>query len=651
MIADIHFCQVAGVSPVTNRYPVFADADARDAFVSANTLHTAEKVKCTRNMNQTVPVPYFSTYDSVNVAVIDGTWYYIVSAEDRTLKGEQVVFVLDYIPPTNLLLSTTQMTGDWERLPVQGSWNRILQQPIVSDALKVQDKSLFNIMLGRCSDTVGGNTEQWNNHYFWVEITTSCALKGGVKKIGDTEYAYYVDMTAQTPEPIADQSTLMKYGFFISYYDGTNDKDTSVPVGLFYPMLSKQEWDDGTTTEVIRTIPYYPSLAEVISDIDSVCGIPIEYVKDVSVSAWCPYQTVIGSVSFEDQGSLHVRASPQLLNAEDEYVRPFIIRKGKHKVVDDQGVGYMEDRYFAIYELGQEGAMYTPLDEWGTHEVTLTPLQYTQGRVELQDAHGAVISVIPPEYFSYDTVRGIYVLSYRTRVVSDSTGIYTQVDIGSAVPYIITVPHGKLPTLGDRWESYRVLDMAYDREAMENSIRTAQNEMIVGELENVTTTLISATATGAAAGSVVPGVGTAVGAAAGFGATVANLAVGAFATGIRGTIEADAKRKEQELAERRTRNQPGTGFNMSYGISYVRDAIEIGAGFVILTPPSLTEAKYQQYARTHGFASEGLVSSTVSDIGEGYYRGQLLGMTGMAYGPKFVALQSMFLNGLVLDLV
>lgn len=240
-----------------------------------------------------------------------------------------------------------------------------------------------------------------------------------------------------------------------------------------------------------------------------------------------------------------------------------------------------------------------------------------------------------------------YVLSYKAQSFSDNTGLYTQIDIGkNGQHHMIRIPEGKLPFTGDAWESYQALDRAYDRESLGLTIEQNDSQAVASGATDVFQAVLAGALTGGTAGTVaIPGIGTVAGAVVG---AVAGLAIALGTTVVTTILEDDAARKEQELKERHIKQQPGTGYQIGYGLSYLFNSSRIGAGFVLYEPPSITANKVEWYGRVHGFVSEGVETVSLNREGGGFYSGRLINISGADMGPKFDRLAQMFIQGLVL---
>ena len=492
--------------------------------------------------------------------------------------------------------------------------------------------------------------EEYTDPMYWVEVTAITNFYPCVRE-DEPNKLYYTRLNydAERMYGIKDESSMCKYGFFARYSEGLK----SGRLGCAFDTNNLNKWyhytsqgSAGATADAMSAWPAYPSIEDLIQNPDTSLGFPQDDILDVSISEWCPYQWNVGSttilgdnVDFSDydshyEGQTTTVSYAYIITDPDwvwgSYVD--ILVQGKDRVsMPITGGWYAIYPKLGFYFLGRIGAREFKMDNWDAHKLIISSMQKACGKVALQDANGNMIADIPNELFVEDS-EGRPTLEYRAQVYSDSTGLFTRVDIGAAdSPHIITIPMGKLPWVGDSWDQYRCRDMAYDREQLENTKKQAWENFAVSVFDSVAGAA-NTYAFGAAGGGQMLGRSR----IPVQGATAAVSGAAGIVSGALSTQTAiRAAEREQALTEKRVKGQPGTGYNTGYGIQYCDNAQTIGAGFVVLMPKGLTDDYYEAFTAYHGFPAEGELTVTAQ---AGYHKGRLY--TDGDSGLKFDALNN-----------
>ena len=350
---------------------------------------------------------------------------------------------------------------------------------------------------------------------------------------------------------------------------------------------------------------YYPTLEQVLYS-PGLFGTTASAIVDISISSHCPFAYTV-----RDNGSYQLNA-----------------------VFDDGDSGWWipttnasasgsDIRY---YDLSVKVETQHLVPYTASKTITVSSFQRGCGTLTVRDTNGSSIATIPMAYAPSGSV------TVKITGVSDLMGIYTYLDIGG---YITAIPEGHLPWTGTSWDEYRSYSLAYDRDAMEQSIDFSNQRVAVGIAQNAANTIQSA-AMGAIGGNVA---GAAVGAISG----AASFAISTWATMRESEISEAEARSTQELAERRMAGQPCTAYNVGYGLTYCMLTYNNPAAIWLEMPAQLTSSIDADYTACFGFPAEGLRSVSIQ---EGYYKGRLYDTT-LARGPKFDRCNEALQNGLL----
>lgn len=585
-------------------------------------------VRHTDALDFEITVPTFTGWQTATYVKGDNNsiWYTVEDARENTRFAGQITFSLSFDPFLTLTQGTApNVKAYWRKLP----WaSTSAKRGTVLDDSNLIEVSKYPLDVMTWVHHQGASLV--TDMLFWVEITTSCTLLGSMDP--DTKKFTTVDNITALEKSVQNNSKLFKYGFFALYDHGKHVPRIRMCYNKFHNYKLDEWWKNGGTLEQHEINDYdlfYPSLDDVINDPDEVLGIPADAVLDVSVTAWCPYRYTIDT----NTETGHDTEYPVLDDEDQNNLYPYIIRNANIEVLEpDYGKFNPTPHHIAFYELGSVNEAHYQRDEWDAHSISISNDVYVCGEVNLRDANGNVIANIPRDYFVYNSQDNSWVLDYKAQTYSDSTGLYTRVDIGQDEPHIITFPEGKLPFIADTWAQYRIRDMSYDREALQFAKNMAWVDYGFNVAESAIDTgkaLISGDLKGA-----VQNVGSPI--------------MGAIKTAVGNY----AKDFEQDLVERRQKGAPGTGFNTGYGISYCDNAYDIGAGFVVMMPSRFDADEAHAQGEYYGYEAGYVGSVSIVDQG-GYYEGAPQILTGSFQMPDYYynRFAEMLINGVRIQVI
>ena len=406
---------------------------------------------------------------------------------------------------------------------------------------------------------------------------------GGDSDTSTGVYWLQVTMTIGTDEP-----EYLQKGCFVRV---DSDGNRSNRVGFYDDLESK--------------VYYYPSLDEIMSDPAESFLTQASQIQDISISARCPYtwkvETQSGVRCYQIyQGNTRVRPKDPTSSEAPTYVYNF-------------------------KNLATSGESPTLLTETMSFSVS-DSLKLGSGTFTIRDEDTSSIGEIPRGMLTSGA------LTLTMQCVADLTGMTTFVTYGG---YTAGIPEGHIPYLGSQWDEYRAYSMAYDRQAMEQSIDYSNQRVAVGIAQNAASTIQSA-AMGAIGGNVAGAVTGAIGGTASF-------AISTWATMRESEISEAESRATQALAERRVQGQPCTAYNTGYGLIYALRCLVTPASIWVEMPAGLTASIDQDYTTCFGYPAEGLRSITVQ---EGYIKGRIYD-NGVTRGPRFDRMNEALQNGIL----
>ena len=182
MISDVKFYRLPG-SLSGNEYPVIENGQTIASYL----IHTAQDAKVTHDLSMGITVPIFTGYDNVNMAEIDGSFYWVVDYNTRTLQEvELVTFGLIYNSPTSQLTIGDTMTGVFTRTPSQ--YQEYLQQAVSNDVMEFSRAVELSHITPAYYKNSDGTYRYQDRRVYWVEVvlTINPTNRGGTSthKIG-----------------------------------------------------------------------------------------------------------------------------------------------------------------------------------------------------------------------------------------------------------------------------------------------------------------------------------------------------------------------------------------------------------------------------------------------------------------------------------
>lgn len=231
MIGNVAFYSMRG-SLSTAEYPLVNGSETP--------AHTVQNVGYQVGLQTEIHVPKFTGYDTVNVAKIDGQYYWITSFYERTNANGQIFFNLSYMGPTSLIMRGDSITAYLERSPsyicdyLSDDWTK--GNTGISNAQPVNDNMTIRV------------TNNLNQPMYWVQIS-------GVDTDGDYK----------------------RYGCFVTVPKFVQYSDPHINERLPSPNGS------------------YPSINDIINNVAEITPFTAETVKDISISRRCPYRYVLAT--------------------------------------------------------------------------------------------------------------------------------------------------------------------------------------------------------------------------------------------------------------------------------------------------------------------------------------------------------------------
>lgn len=374
------------------------------------------------------------------------------------------------------------------------------------------------------------------------------------------EKIYWVEVTATVKlsdsAAVDSQDTITRYGFFSGYhFEGYS-------TGVVYK-------DD--------ILSAFATIERIINEPESF-GFQANTIIDISISERCPWQYTKAIYTYSDQ------SFPKM-----------VLKGGAPQVIAaNAGAMYRLDRSFILNNNVQRLESVVQL--------TISDLERASGSVSLRAADGSNIAIIPPALGT--------TIPITVQCVSDYGAIYTRVKINNTY---YKIPEGHLPWVGSTWENYKAYSLAFDRQAMEQSIDYANQRAMLGIAE-AGANAVANIAMGAIGGNPLSIATGAVSGAVSFGiSTWANL------EGQR--ITESESRATQALSERRVKAQAGTPYNTGYGMIYCDTAYLMGLQVQIDMPGGLTSDIDTSYTEQFGYPAENVRTYTIR---KGFIQGRLL---------------------------
>ena len=363
-------------------------------------------------------------------------------------------------------------------------------------------------------------------------------------------------------------------------------------------------WYDDATSAVY----YYPSLDEIMSDPAQSFLTQASSIQDISISARCPYTYTTGTYNG---------------------VRCYTLTQSGTRIPPTEPSSETKTYTYSFKTLSAAGKYPDALISSFYYKPD-SDLKIASGTITIRDEDTNSVGTIPGQLISMSgETSGITV---EVQCIADMNSLTTYVTYGG---YTCGIQEGHIPYLGSQWDEYRAYSLAYDRQAMEQSIDFSNQRVAVGIAENAASTIQSA-----AMGFIG---GDPIGAAAGAIGGAASFAISTWATQEESRISEAESRATQALAERRVQGQPCTAYNSGYGLIYAIRAIRTPASIWVEMPAGLTSSIDQDYTTCFGFPAEGLRSITIQ---EGYIKGRIYD-NGVTRGPRFDRMNEALQNGIL----
>lgn len=578
-IQKVRFYTLPG-SMITGEYPLFSNQS-----LLAQTPIATYECKVTADADQAITVPHFWGYETVSMVYVGAVGYYwVVGVHTSTSSNEAITFNLHYAAATSQIRKGQSIKGIWSRRPTPdpGIRQTLSSKPTFSGPMLKFPSLKSKLYLLGSADTV-------DHKVYWIQISSS----------------EYIDNSGTI-----HTDHYCRYGLFAVDTGSTG----WLGVGIVY--------SDPTTQSAYQ--PAYPTVDDVINNVDQYLGIQSTSIIDISVVPVCPYKYTGIKVNSSTVGF-------QLTDSDGNGYEPTV---GKNITIKS-GTSILSDTQFNFrcYNLTPDfsidkgtTAVKNPqeADQWKDY-LWLTDCQLNIDTWDLRDWCGNVIAAITP----YAEKTWIY-LDY----ICDTTGIYTVVTNDSNSSHYI-ISSAKLPWVGSQWETYKAYSMDTDRKtiqfAQEQYDKQSQIEMISGIANGVIGAGIAGASGGAAglAGGIISGVG--------------SIATSAVSSALGRDLNNLKLSQDQQLTEARARASPGTAYATAYGKNQLK-LMEMFDGGIYGNYPvnAYTQSKWQEWIDEVGCPTEGVQTL---EITAGYYKGRILSAVGVT-GTLFNRLNEEFNSGI-----
>lgn len=601
MISDLQFYKLPA-SIASGEYPLFSDSTDLTPYL----IHTIKDVKISADLDQDRTVPTFEGYEDASMVKTSVGWYWVVGVRTSTMYNDSIVVSMHYCASTSMIKSGDSIKGIWTRRSKALGCDPKVQQAVSNSPMTSNIKVRLPRMYAKTQFGTD-NVSETSSRTFWVQITSSNYIKNDqtVVKGHITRYG-----TFALNEDVTQSSSIYNY----LAWDTSGDKDY---------------------------VPTYPTIGDIINNIDATLGIESSSVLDISVIPTCPYE-------YESLDVVHTGPfTPDQPNPENEWVNQYTILKHGYDIIKpwvgkdvsiDVGVipGQTTTKTFKFrvfnldYNSGIEPLstdIRYPREHEDTLSFTLSDMETNLGQLQVRNWEGNIVASLPV----VSKTNTIYV-----NYISDSTGLYTLLRHVESNQHVI-INSAKLPYLGSQWETYRTYSLDTDRKALEFAQAQYDKQFQMNMASAVFNGVVGA-GLGAASGGSAGAIGAGVGAVGGLASGVAS--------GILGKEMNDMKlRQDQQLTEMRLRASPATTFNTAYGLNQLNLMERFGGGIYISLPANLSNDEFIKYIDEFGYPTEGVQTLTMT---AGYYKGRVLAQQNnkVFSGIKFERLQEEFNNGL-----
>ena len=599
MISDLQFYSLPA-SIASGEYPLFSDSTDLTPYL----IHTVKDVKLSADLDQDRTVPTFVGYETASMVKTSAGWYWIVGVRTSTMYNDSIVVAMHYCAGTSMIKSGDSIKGIWTRRSKASGYDVKVQQAVSNSPMKSDRKIQLPRMFAKSQFGINDVSDAQYKMY-WVQITSSnyvksdqTVIKGRITRYGT--FAFNDDITDSTIKYLA--------------WDTSGDKDY---------------------------VPAYPTIGDIINNIDETLGIESSSVLDISVIPICPF-------NFESFDVVHTgEFKPGQPEPENEWVNQYTVLKSGNNVNKPWvgkdvsiNVGVLPGQTvtktfkFRVYNLDLNisiepisTAIYVPIKRDDSLTFTLSDMEMNLGQLQVRNWEGNIIAALPV----VSKTNTIYI-----EYISDSTGLYTLLRHIESNQHVI-INSAKLPYLGSQWETYRTYSLDTDRKALEFAQAQYDKQFQMNMASAVFNGVVGA-GLGAASGGSAGAIGAGVGAVGGLASGVAS--------GILGKEMNDMKlRQDQQLTEMRLRASPATTFNTAYGLNQLDLMERFGGGIYISMPANLSNDEFINYIDEFGYPTEGVQTLSITS---GYYKGRILAQQNnkVFSGIKFERLQEEFNNGL-----
>lgn len=600
MISDLSFYKLPA-SIASGEYPLFSDSTDLTPYL----IHTIKDVKISADLDQDRTVPTFEGYENASMVKTSAGWYWVVGVRTSTMYNDSIVVAMHYCASTSMIKNNDTIKGIWTRRSKALGYDVKVQQAVSNSPMKSNIKVQLPKMTAKAQFGID-NVSDTESKIYWVQITSSNYIKN--------------DQTVV-------KGHITRYGTFALNDDVTNST------------LKYLAWDTSGDKDYV---PAYPTIGDIINNIDSTLGIESSSVLDISVIPICPFE-------FESLDVVHtgpfVPGQPEpenewtnqytVLKSGENVNKPWVGKDVSIEVGAIPGQTTTKTFKFRVYNLDYNWniepistTIYNLIEREDSLTFTLSDMEMNLGQLQVKSWEGNIIASLPV----VSKTNTIYV-----NYISDLTGLYTLLRHVESKQHVI-INSAKLPYLGSQWETYRAYSLDTDRKALEFAQAQYDKQFQMNMASAVFNGVVGA-GLGAASGGSAGAIGAGVGA-------VGGLASG-IASGILGKEMNDMKlRQDQQLTEMRLRANPATTYNTAYGVNQLNLMERFGGGIYIAMPANLSNDEFIRYIDEFGYPTEGVQTLMITS---GYYKGRILAKQTAEKtfsGIKFERLQEEFNNGL-----
>lgn len=514
-------------------------------------LETVANVKNTGDINQVITLPYSANIVTANALGMDSKIYDIVSMRRSTLANDSIEMEIQLNPVSSYITTSTTVSGYWDRTPMIQNYGASL--------------------------TIGDDTYKYSRKEEFAKMSAISGITG---------QPYYYQI-ASTWDVFANATSndIALYGGYAPYTPDTLRSFTS----------STAKYLTSTSGR------YFPTITQVIAELDSLLGMPASSIISISLSPRSPFRTsaITNGIS--------------VLTGAGSTVTPLASGKTATSAVIDIGAS----------EAGANTANGTGVT------ITVSEFEHMCGRFYVVDDKGNEVAMIPNSWFNSS-----HKLTYYPYTYSDLNGVYTYIEINGQV---MTIPEAQIPWVGDAWTEYKAYTLSYDREMMERARDAVQKQWEANMANSASNIFMTAAVGGMAAGTGAGAYGAAAGGATGL-------------MGIAGSyqmkkLEKDNLKRNQISKENMMKRGPSTAVNTQYGLDacFLPATMTGGyAGIKVEMPTNLTSTDYTNYVSYQGYPCNLYKSFTATT---GYYRGMLSSTPTGINGPTADLLRTMFNDG------